>query len=144
VSQLDVIASLASKEADEMMRGRRLKVIVGAATVAALGLGGAAMAGSGTIGADDADQSLRGPQAERAGEAAANAVRGGSATGVERDSDGRTRYEVEVQRSDGSTVDVDVDESFRVIATDDDSEREGADRDDEPDDRDDAGEPDDD
>jgi hypothetical protein len=123
------------------MDGRRLKLIAGIAACAALGLGGAAIAGNGTKRPDDADHKVAGSEAERAGAAAVSAVGEGTATAVERDSDGRARYEVEVTKRGGSIVDVDVDGSFRVIATDPDSERAGDDR--ERDDADDRGERDD-
>ena len=64
---------------------------------------------------------------ERAAAAALRAVGGGSASAVERDDD--AAYEVEVRRANGSTVDVDVDGNYRVVAIDDDSENSSADDD---------------
>jgi hypothetical protein len=71
-----------------------------------------------------------------AARAAVRAAGGGSVTDVERDSGGRTRHEVEVTKQGGSVVDVDVDGSFRVIATEPDSGTAGDDRE-----RDDADDP---
>jgi hypothetical protein len=98
---------------------RRLTFIV--ATVAALAVlafGGVAIAGA-TQGDDD-EQPLSGQVAEDAKAAALKEAGGGSVTEMERDvEDGRT-YQVEVKKADGTTVDVDLDASFNVVATDSD------------------------
>jgi peptidase YpeB-like protein len=101
---------------------RKLISVGVAATVLAIAGTGAALAG-----ADDEDATLSGPQAGRAAAAALKAVGGGSASAVERDDD--AAYEVEVRRANGSTVDVDVDGNYRVVAIDDDSENGSADDD---------------
>jgi hypothetical protein len=98
---------------------RRLTFIV--ATVAALAIlafGGVAIAGA-TQGDDD-EQPLSGQVAEDAKAAALKEAGGGSVTEMERDvEDGRT-YQVEVRKADGTTVDVDLDAAFKVVAVDSD------------------------
>jgi uncharacterized membrane protein YkoI len=70
-------------------------------------------------GDDDADARATGPAAERAGAAALARFPGGRVTSIERDADGGAVWEVEVTRSDGSSVDVDVDAAMRIVAVDD-------------------------
>jgi hypothetical protein len=98
---------------------RRLTFLV--ATVVALAVlafGGVAIAGA-TQG-DDEEQTLSGQAAEDAKAAALKETGGGSVTEMERDvEDGRT-YQVEVKKADGTTVDVDLDASFKVVAVDSD------------------------
>jgi uncharacterized membrane protein YkoI len=101
------------------MRRRVTFIVAGVAALAAFALGGAAIAAA-TQGdeGDEREQSLSGRVAERAQAAALRATGGGSVTEMERDvEDGRT-YQVEVRKPDGSTVDVDLDSSFRVVETD--------------------------
>jgi hypothetical protein len=124
------------------MRKRLLVVGVSAVGVIALAVGGAAMAqSSGSGSADDRDEQVSGAPADRAGAAALESLGDGRVTGVERDSD--NAYEVEVRRADGSTVDVDLNESFQVVQDGDagendrDDANEADDRDDGPNDRDD-------
>jgi hypothetical protein len=105
------------------MKRKLILVGVAAAILAIAGTGGALAFG----GADDEDASLSGPQADRAAAAALKATRGGTVTAVERDDD--VAYEVEI-RADGSTVDVDVDGSYQVVAIDTDAESGGAEADD--------------
>jgi hypothetical protein len=106
------------------MKRKLILVGVAAAVLAIAGTGGAFAFG----GADDEDASLSGPQADRAAAAALKATRGGTVTAVERDDD--AAYEVEVRRAGGSTVDVDVDGNYKVVAIDTDSESSGAEADD--------------
>jgi hypothetical protein len=83
---------------------------------------------------------VTGSTAERAEAAVLGSLGSGRVTGVERDSD--NAYEVEVRRADGSTVDVDLNESFQVVQDGEESDRDDAneadDRNDGPDDRDDG------
>jgi uncharacterized membrane protein YkoI len=102
---------------------RRLTFIV--ATVAALtvlAFGGVAVAGA-TQGDDngaDNEQPLSGQVAEDAKAAALKEAGGGSVTEMERDvEDGRV-YQVEVKKADGTTVDIDLDGAFKVVAVDSD------------------------
>jgi hypothetical protein len=90
-----------------------------AGVVAALAVGGAALA-SGT--GDDGDGSVKGDQAEHATRAALTATRGGTANAVERDGENGATWEVEVTRTDGKTVDVRLDEKYRVVVIEPDGE----------------------
>jgi hypothetical protein len=107
------------------MRGRSREIVVGLAVVAALVLGGTALARA--TGAFEDEQQLVGPQADRARAAALRATGGGTANAVERDSENGATYEVEVTKTDGSTVDVRLDESFAVVVIEGDSEEEDSD-----------------
>ena len=71
---------------------------------------------------DDAREQAGGPQAERAKAAALDATGGGRANSVERDSEAGATWEVEVTKRDGSTVDVRLDASYRVVVIEGDSE----------------------
>ena len=94
---------------------------MGVAALAALALGGAALAGA-TGGGDD---SLSGDIASRAKAAALQATDGGKVSEMERDGEKGATYEVEVTKPDGSQVDVRLDERFGVVAIDSDEEHAG-------------------
>jgi hypothetical protein len=101
------------------MRRRAAFIVAGIAALAAFALGGAAIAGA-TQGddGDEAEQGLSGRVAERAKAAALKETGGGTVTETELDvEDGRT-YQVEIRKADGSTVDVDLDASFKVVEVD--------------------------
>lgn len=142
------------------MSRKAKKVVVGIIALAALGLGGSALAGaapgtgkdkaaqerseSAENGKDDAGEKAGGKEgageeaggkdeAERAdkpvtGSAAASARKaaeaktGGKAGDVERESEKGAAYDVEVVRSDGSKVDVSLDDQFKVVGVDSDKE----------------------
>jgi hypothetical protein len=117
------------------MRARVVKI--GAAVVlAALAGGGVAWA----TGGDEPDESVTGTAADRARVAALAHTGAGRVTGVERESDGRAAWEVEVARSDGSTSEVHLDARYDVVGVEreDEKDDEGA-GDTENDDDDDAG-----
>lgn len=97
------------------------KIGAGIAALVALALGGAAIANA-TGGGGGGDQSLSGATAQKATAAALKATGGGEVTASELDNEKGATYEVEVKKTDGSTVDVRLDESFGVIAIDGDSE----------------------
>jgi hypothetical protein len=101
------------------MKTRGRKIAAGIAALAALALGGAAIA-SATGGSD---QQLSGDTATKASAAALKAVGGGKVTGSEQDGEKGATYEVEVTKTDGSVVDVRLDASYKVVAVDGDSER---------------------
>ena len=103
------------------MRTRRRKIAAGTAVLAALALGGAAIAGAG--GTFDDEQPLEGTELARASAAALKATGGGTVNETERDSEQGATFEVEVTKPDGSTVDVRLDASYRVVAIDSDSEQ---------------------
>lgn len=90
------------------------------ALIAAGTVGGVATA----TGGDDGDENVTGPGADAATAAALDATGGGTANAVERDSENGATWEVEVTREDGTTVDVRLDESYRVVVIEDDSETE--------------------
>jgi ABC-type xylose transport system substrate-binding protein len=72
---------------------------------------------------DDGDNSVSGPDADRATAAALRLTHGGTANSVERDSENGATWEVEVTRTDGTTVDVRLDENFRKVVIEGDSEK---------------------
>jgi hypothetical protein len=100
------------------VRRRLIFIVATVAALAILAFGGVAIAGA-TQGDED-EQPLSGQVAEDAKAAALKEAGGGSVTETERDvEDGRT-YQVEVRKADGTTVDVDLDASFKVVAVDSD------------------------
>lgn len=103
------------------MNRRKLTILAGLVVVAALALIGATIARA-TGAFDDGDAQLKGPQAEHARAAALRITGGGRANSVERDSENGATYEVEVTRKDGSTVDVRLDGSYRLVVIEGDSE----------------------
>jgi hypothetical protein len=92
----------------------RRSVMVGAvslAAVAAVAIGGVAVASGG----DDGEGHVTSEQAAAATEAALSATNGGVANSVERDSENGATWEVEVTRPNGTTVDVRLDGSYDVV-----------------------------
>ena len=95
--------------------------------------------------ANEAEQKVTGADADRAGQAALQSVGGGKVLEVERETpdqeadrpepgdkpdsaseqamERKTAYSVEVQKSDGTTVDVALDASFNVLGTEQDDEQ---------------------
>ena len=98
------------------MRARWVKLGAVLVVLAALAGGGVAW---GTAGDDD--ESVTGPQADRARAAAIAHVGGGTASEVER-AEGDAGWEVEVRRSDGSTVEVQLDDNYKVMGAANESE----------------------
>ncbi|GEP34263.1 hypothetical protein NSZ01_20310 [Nocardioides szechwanensis] len=68
-------------------------------------------------------------QAADATDAALEATGGGTANSVERDSENGATWEVEVTKTDGTTVDVRLDESYEVVVIEGDSEEPDSDGD---------------
>jgi uncharacterized membrane protein YkoI len=129
------------------MSKRPKKILAGVGLLAAFGLGGAAIAAaqgeSGNDRADEkgkateTDQTATGPDATRAGQAALQSVGGGKVLSVEKKTpeqgaekhasgeesakeraiDQKTVYAVQVQKSDGTNVDVALDAAFNVLDT---------------------------
>lgn len=94
-------------------------VAIAAAVVVALAALGAGIAQAVSRG----EESVTGPAARQARDAALAAVEGGTVLEVERqDGDGPGVYEVEVRRPDGSEVEIHLDARFQVLgsASDDD------------------------
>jgi Peptidase propeptide and YPEB domain len=77
-----------------------------------------AIAGAG----DDGDAGATGAGAEQAKAAALRVIPGGHANAVERDGENGATWEVEVRRPDGGTVDVRLDENYRLVVVEADSE----------------------
>jgi uncharacterized membrane protein YkoI len=102
-----------------MDRAKKLVLVVGA--LAALGAGGAAIAGAGGGENDDASEQATGAGADKAREAAL-AITGGTANSVERDSENGATWEVEVTKPDGNTVDVRLDDQYREVVIEGDNE----------------------
>jgi predicted regulator of Ras-like GTPase activity (Roadblock/LC7/MglB family) len=98
------------------MRKSTAAAAVGAGILAMLAVGGVAAASS------DSDGNVTGPQADRATAAALAATHGGTANSVERDSENGATWEVEVTEKNGSTVDVRLDDSYRLVVIEGDSE----------------------
>ena len=104
------------------MRRRLTMILAGLAALAALALGGAAIANATGVVGDDEGQQLSSSEAARAGAAALRATRGGTVQASERDNEKGATFEVEVRKLDGTVVDVRLDSSYRVVAVDDDQE----------------------
>ena len=101
------------------MRRRVTLIVAGVASVAVLGLGGAAIADA-RMGDDG--EPLSGATLHRASAAALKASGGGRVTETEHDSEDGATYEVEVTKADGSQVDVRLDKSFNVVVVEGDEE----------------------
>jgi uncharacterized membrane protein YkoI len=106
------------------MNTKRIKVAIGATAVAAVIAGGTVAA---TASGGESDPPLTGSTREQAIAAALSHVGGGTVLSTEVGDDGAA-YGVEIRLSDGSAVDVKLDERFQVITTeidDDGSQGEG-------------------
>ena len=91
--------------------------------IAALAVGGVAIAGA--AGGDDDDRGERaisGAALDRASAAALDHTGGGRVTETET-GDEESYYEVEVTRGDGSQVDVQLDRDFQVVGSEGDDDR---------------------
>jgi uncharacterized membrane protein YkoI len=104
------------------MNTRTKKGLIAAGVVAALGAGGAAVAvGTGESGDDDAtQQSIQGSALKKASDAALAHTGGGKVTETEVN-DEESYYEVEVTTDQGQQ-DVQLDRSFNVVSSSDDSD----------------------
>ena len=100
-----------------MNRKQRIGTVAAAVVVAVGGATGVAAAGN-----DDGENTVTGPEADRATRAALEVTGGGTANAVERDSEAGATWEVEVTRPDGTTVDVRLDDGFGLVVVDEDSE----------------------
>ena len=116
------------------MSNRLKKVLITVAALAALALGGAALAGAaggGNSGAQeqersdagDASKAITGDAKARAEKAALAATGGGKVNQTELDNENGATYEVEVAKTDGTQVDVRLDDNFSVVAVESDSEK---------------------
>ncbi len=97
------------------MKRSRVFIAAGAAAVVILAGGGIAMAAGG----DDTDVPITGDALEQASTAAIEHLGGGTVTDTEV-GDEESYYEVEVTLDDGSQVDVQLDEGFTVVGSEND------------------------
>jgi uncharacterized membrane protein YkoI len=98
---------------------RKRVVKIGAAVVVVAAIAGGGI-GWATAGDDDAtERPITGPALERAKAAALAHIGGGKVTGTEL-GDEESYYEVEVTLGDGSQVDVQLDEDFDVVGSEND------------------------
>src|SRR5687768_6373474 len=93
------------------LRSKRVIISTTAAVIVALGAGGAVWAT-----AANADPSVQGADRDRVGNAAVQAVGGGTVLDVETSDDAGEAYEVEVRKADGAEVDVVLDKDLKVIS----------------------------
>ena len=104
------------------MKIRSKGTAVAIVAVAALGIGGAAIAGAaGDSDPGEDDRPIQGQALERAGAAALAETGGGKVTDTEV-GDEEGAYEVEVTRDDGSQVDIHLDEDFQVLGSESDGD----------------------
>lgn len=101
------------------MRKRLVIAAAGTGAVLSVAAGGVAIATSGDDG--PASHQYTPEQAVAATRAALAATGGGTANSVETDHEDGATYEVEVTKPDGHTVDVRLDENYRVVVIDGDS-----------------------
>ena len=102
------------------------KTLIIIAGLAALALGGAALAGASPNDVTGSDN-LTGSTYDRASKAALAETGGGKVTDSERDDENGATYEVEVTKADGTQVDVRLDEQFKVVVAETDREDDAAD-----------------
>jgi hypothetical protein len=100
---------------------RRYLIIGGSLLAVSAGGVGAAVAGGGG-GGEDGEGQVTGPDADRARSAALQITNGGRANAVERDSENGATWEVEITKTDGKTVDVRLDENYKLVVVEGDSE----------------------
>ena len=103
-----------------MKRSSRKLALIALLVVAA----GAVSAGFAIASARDDDKPLTGPTLDRATAAALEHTGGGTVTETELGDDGAA-YSVEIRRQDGTQVEVNLDEGFRVIGEEADDDRPG-------------------
>lgn len=108
------------------MSNRKLIIAVAGAALA-LSAGGVGVAVA--TGGDDSEAPITGSALDRAGDAAVEHLGGGRVTDTEV-GDEESYYEVEVTRSDGSQVDVQLDRQFQVVGDEADDESEQGENDD--------------
>jgi predicted regulator of Ras-like GTPase activity (Roadblock/LC7/MglB family) len=104
------------------MKITRRHIAVGGFVLAlsAGGVGAAVAAGTG----GEAKEQVSGPGADRA-RAAALAYHPGTANAVERDSEDGATWEVEITGKDGRTVDVRLDQDYKLVVIDGDNGEQG-------------------
>lgn len=102
------------------MQINRKYLAIGASVVALAATGtGVAVA---TSGSEDAAEQATGPGVAQARSAALDITGGGTANSVEFDNENGATWEVEVTRPDGATVDVRLDDQYKLVVVEGDSE----------------------
>jgi len=96
---------------------KRITIIVACAVISAVVAGGAI-----AIASSDSEGVVTGPAADRATRAALEATGGGTVNAVERDNENGATWEVEVTKPDDTTVDVRLDENYKVVVIEGDTE----------------------
>jgi uncharacterized membrane protein YkoI len=96
------------------MRDKLKGVVIAVAAIAALAVGGTAIAGAAGGGGEEHDKAITGTALDKASAAALKATGGGKVTGSEVGEE-ESYYEVEVTRADGSQTDVQLDKQFHVV-----------------------------
>lgn len=94
------------------------KAMIGIGAAAALAAGGTGVAVAVGTGADDSRQEGRpvpASAAAQAKDAALKVTGGGTVTAIERDGENGATYEVELTKPDGRSVDVRLDDAFRLV-----------------------------
>ena len=105
---------------------KKRMVVAGAGVGAALAVAAAGVAVAAGGGDDGpASHQYTQQQADEATKAALKATGGGTANSVETDNENGAIYEVEVSKPDGTTVDVRLDENYKVVVIEGDSEDSG-------------------
>ena len=102
------------------MRKRLLRIGAVVVVLGALAGGGVAWSTAG-----DNDENMTGPDADRAKAAALAHIGDGQVVGVEQEGEGGAVWEVEIKRPDGSTVEVAVDENYKVVGSGDEEDSDG-------------------
>ena len=105
------------------MNWSRKQLIVGGSVLAIAAGGAGAAVAVGNSGDDEGG--AHGPGADKAKAAALALYPGGHANAVERDSENGATWEVEVQKPDGGTVDVRLDQAYELVVAESDSEDRG-------------------
>jgi uncharacterized membrane protein YkoI len=108
------------KQKESPMRTRTLIAAAGIGVLLAATAGGVAAATGGDGGAASHQYTQR--QADAATQAALKATEGGKTNSVESDNENGATYEVEVATTDGTTVDVRLDENYKVVVIEGDSD----------------------
>ena len=105
------------------MNNKLKRTLMALVAVAALAAGGAAIATASGGGDDDkSEQAISGGALDQASRAALAHTGGGEVTDTEV-GDEESYYEVEVTKSDGSQVDVQLDRDFKVVGAEGDSDK---------------------
>jgi hypothetical protein len=104
------------------MHWSRKRLIIGGSVLAIAAAGGGATY---AIAGGDDEGGATGPGADQATAAALQITGGGHANSVERDSEDGATWEVEVTKPDGQTVDVRLDQGYKMVTVESDSEDQG-------------------